>query len=477
MNSAAPAFPVTDAELLGSLLAETAIAIDVKDPGGRYLRVSPSCATLLGLRRPEEAVGRTAADFLSAAGAHSAQVDEQAVMRTGRAILDVERRELHANGNVTWMSVSRQPLLDSTGTIVGTIGMARDITRRKLADEALRATNERLKRVIATQRELAGSAHDLHAVMQVVADRAVELTGADGAAIQLVDGEELLTRAASGADLGPPQQRRVADGVESHALRSGRPLLLKEVAKDPRVPGSRHGAAHSLVCAPFFHAGVPAGTVEVFIGAPDRVFDEHDRNTVSLLAAVLSTALSQAAESTARRTEVETLARFEATFQGAPNGIAMVTADGAIAACNPAFHAFVGYTDAELAGLTLGGDLLQHSDAEHDALFAALISGDATATASSASSAAATARLRGATLRSRPCATRPAARPSRSRWCRTSARASRPRRRATVWSSSCASPRSSSPSASWRPASRTRSTRRSSTSATASTFSPTPSAT
>ena len=147
-------------------------------------------------------------------------------------------------------------------------------------------------------------------------------------------------------------------------------------SRGSRVPGARHGIARSLVCAPFFHGGVPAGTVEVFISTPGRGFDEHDRNTVSLLAAMLSTALSQAAEFTAKRSQVETLARFEASFQGAPNGIAMVTADGAIAACNPAFHAFVGFTDEELVGLTLGGDLLPGADAEHDELFAALLAGE-----------------------------------------------------------------------------------------------------
>jgi PAS domain S-box-containing protein len=376
MTLTANELPVTEAELLASLLADTVIAIDVKDPEGRYLRVSPACASLLGLRRPEDAVGRTAADFLSAAGAHSAQVDEQAVMRTGRPIVDVERREVHADGRVSWASISRQPLLDSSGATVGTIGLARDITRRKQADEALRATNERLKRVIATQRELAASALDLGAVTQVVVERAQELTGADGASVQLVEGDELHTRAACGADVELPGRRPIAGGVESHVLRSGRPLLLREVAKDPRVPDAGHGAARSLVCAPFSHGGVPVGTVDVFICSSDRVFDEHDRNTVSLLAAMLSTALSQAAEFTAKRTQVETLARFEATFQGAPNGIAMVTADGAIAACNPAFHAFVGYTDDQLAALTLAGDLLQASDAEHDALFAELMAGE-----------------------------------------------------------------------------------------------------
>jgi PAS domain S-box-containing protein len=369
---------VTEAELLSSLLDESAIAIDFKDIEGRYLRVSPAAAGLLGLRRPEDAVGHTAAAFLSAAGAQSAQVDHEAAMRTGRASFDIERPEVHADGRVSWWSISRQPLRDFAGAIVGTVGTARDITRRKLADDSLLAANERLKRVIATQRELAAhtSNLDLDAVTQVVVERAQELTGADGASVQFVDGDELTAGAACGADSGLPDRRPLTSGLERHALRSGRALLIKDVATDPRAVGTGHGAARSLVCAPFSHGGLPVGTVDVFISSSDRVFDEQDRNMISLLAAVMSTALSEAAELSAQRAELETLARFEATFHGAPNGIAMVNRDGAIVACNPAFRAFVGYTDDELAGMALATDLLHAPDPEHDALFAALMEGE-----------------------------------------------------------------------------------------------------
>jgi PAS domain S-box-containing protein len=371
MSHAADYAAIGDVVLLASVLEESPLAIDIKDRDGHYLRVSHACAALLGLRRPQDAVGHTAADFLSVDGARATQVDEQAVMRTGRPIVDVERREVDAQGRVAWWLISRQPLRDGGGEIVGTVGITRDITQRKLTDDALLSSNERLKRVIATQRELAASALDLHAVTQVVAERARELTGADGATVCLVDGDDLLARASSGAAIGLAARRPIEGGVEMHALRNGRPLLLREVAKDPRVPGGAHGVARSLVCAPFFHGGVGAGTVEVFVTGSDHALDEHDRNTVALLAQMLSTALSQAAEFTAKRMQVETLARFEATFQGAPIGIVMVTADRAIVACNPAFNALVSYTGDELASLTLD-DLIEDPDAER---FEALMAG------------------------------------------------------------------------------------------------------
>jgi hypothetical protein len=37
-----------------------------------------------------------------------------------------------ADGRVAWWSISRQPLVDSAGAIVGTIGLVQEITMRKL---------------------------------------------------------------------------------------------------------------------------------------------------------------------------------------------------------------------------------------------------------------------------------------------------------------------------------------------------------
>jgi PAS domain S-box-containing protein len=354
--------PHAPADLLTSLLADNPAAIDFKDRDGRYLRVSPACASLLGLRDPAAAVGMTKADFLSREAAELERRDEQMVMKTGRSILDIERREEHADGRVTWSLVSRQPLCDALGAIVGTIGSARDITRRKLADEALQGVNARLTSVITTQRELAASALDLNAVIQLVVERARELSEADGAAVLILDGGEVAIRAAGGALAESAGRRRpVENSIAGAALRFGRPLLIRDVATDPR--SGSDGGSGSVICAPFFHGSEPAGAVEVRRATPP--FEANERNVVALLASMLSTALSQAAEFTAKRAQVEALAHFEAIFDGAPVGIAMLTAEGAIVTSNPAFHDFFGYSAEELVGLRFE-QLLYDDDAGRD---------------------------------------------------------------------------------------------------------------
>ena len=76
--------------------------------------------------------------------------------------------------------------------------MVQDITSRKLAELALRDQNARLSRVVETQAEIAAADLELDGVSQLIAKRAQELTGADGAMVSILDGDELLTAAAIG---------------------------------------------------------------------------------------------------------------------------------------------------------------------------------------------------------------------------------------------------------------------------------------
>ncbi len=61
-------------------------------------------------------------------------------MRTGRPLVGLEEKETWPDGRTTWVSTTKVPLRDSRGQIIGTFGISRDITERKRAEEALRAS-------------------------------------------------------------------------------------------------------------------------------------------------------------------------------------------------------------------------------------------------------------------------------------------------------------------------------------------------
>ena len=65
-------------------------------------------------------------------------------------------------------------------------------------NDALREDAERLSAIIATQREIAGNAHEFTAVLSLIAQRTQDLTHASGAAIDLIEHNELVSRNATG---------------------------------------------------------------------------------------------------------------------------------------------------------------------------------------------------------------------------------------------------------------------------------------
>jgi len=80
------------------------------------------------------------------------------------------------------------------------------------ANEALRQDAEQLSAIIATQHDIATAGHNFMAVMTLIAERAQKLTRAMGAAIELIERDELVYRVG-------PAQRRDMSGCGSQSRR------------------------------------------------------------------------------------------------------------------------------------------------------------------------------------------------------------------------------------------------------------------
>ena len=119
-----------------------------KDRESRFLRISNAQARLFGLSDPSLAIGKTDFDFFTADHAGRAYRDEQEILATGRPLIGVEERETWPDGRESWVSTTKMPLSDPDGQIIGTFGVSRDITARKAAEKALRASEEFTKRIL-----------------------------------------------------------------------------------------------------------------------------------------------------------------------------------------------------------------------------------------------------------------------------------------------------------------------------------------
>ena len=116
-------------ELLQALVQTIPDSIYFKDRDHRFVLVNKAKADHWGVT-PEVMIGKTDFDFLPKDQAQQAVEDEAEIMRTGAPILDKVEKITGSDGSERWLSVTKLPRRDSSGEIIGTMGISRDITRR-----------------------------------------------------------------------------------------------------------------------------------------------------------------------------------------------------------------------------------------------------------------------------------------------------------------------------------------------------------
>lgn len=126
---------IQQSHLLDNLLNASPDRIYFKDLRSRFIRMNHATARSFGLASPGDAVGKTDADFFSEEHARQAYEDEQQIISTGEAMVGKEEKETWPDGRVTWASSSKYAMTDDAGKIIGIIGISRDITPRKEAEE------------------------------------------------------------------------------------------------------------------------------------------------------------------------------------------------------------------------------------------------------------------------------------------------------------------------------------------------------
>ena len=153
-----------DQYFLDSLLNNIPEHIYFKDIESRFIRISKSLANQFGLENPSEAIGKTDLDYFSKEHAKLAYEDEQEIIRTGR-ILSIEEKETWNDRPDTWVLTTKMPLYGRKGEIIGTFGISKDITERKIADDKLRlkaaSLQEQIEEINRLQNQLKEQAsHD-----------------------------------------------------------------------------------------------------------------------------------------------------------------------------------------------------------------------------------------------------------------------------------------------------------------------------
>jgi PAS domain S-box-containing protein len=101
----------------------------LKDKDGKFLAVNGPFARACGIPR-EELLGKTDFDFWPQELAQRYKDDDEQVMKT-RKRKSIEETLVHTEGRDVWIETIKSPIYDENGEVIGTTGIARDITERK----------------------------------------------------------------------------------------------------------------------------------------------------------------------------------------------------------------------------------------------------------------------------------------------------------------------------------------------------------
>ena len=149
-------------QLVQTILDATPDLVSLKDVQLRYRSVNRSFCSFVG-RTQEEIIGKSVADIFSPAQASTAANEEEQVMLTGLPI-SVERLFIAQSGERRLFHVVKTAVSDASGSVIGVLSTARDITEMRSLHERV-AHAQRLESI---GQLAAGVAHEINTPLGII---------------------------------------------------------------------------------------------------------------------------------------------------------------------------------------------------------------------------------------------------------------------------------------------------------------------
>ncbi|MBI4670810.1 MAG: PAS domain S-box protein [Chloroflexi bacterium] len=141
-------------DLLQAIMDTLPDLIFFKDRESRFVRSNAAHLQNLGAQSMDQIRGKTDADFHVAVAAHDFAEDENRVIATGIPILNKLEANPELDGTERYFSTSKVPWRDAQGNIIGTLGVAHNVTQTVLAEKRLAAEVAERERTEAELRKL-----------------------------------------------------------------------------------------------------------------------------------------------------------------------------------------------------------------------------------------------------------------------------------------------------------------------------------
>jgi PAS domain S-box-containing protein len=224
----------------------------LKDTQSRYLAVNQAAADTCGLST-EALVGKSDPDIRPPELAAAFLRDDREVMasRSGKMVEELQL----VDGRRTWMETFKAPVLDEDGTVLGTVGFARDISERKSVDEAREMALAEAQRLASVRSEfLAQMSHELRTPLNGILGYAQVLRRDSGldhrhmAGLDVIQqsGEHLLSLINDVLDLAKIEAGKLE--LESAAILL--PRFLHDICAIIALKAEQKALAFECVCAP-----------------------------------------------------------------------------------------------------------------------------------------------------------------------------------------------------------------------------------
>jgi len=189
--------------------------------------------------------------------------------------------------------------------------------RRQTHEESARGEIERLAAIIQTQNDIALAGLDLDVVMRLISERAMILCGAGGAAVGLIEGEEMYYRVCTGYSTQFQGARvPVSSTMAGASVLRGEVMRSDDTERDPRVnaPVARHYKIRSMLNVPLKRDNQTVGVLSIAAQVP-YAFVDSDERTLELMAGLLGAAMGNAAEHAAKQALMTEVASIVTALQ------------------------------------------------------------------------------------------------------------------------------------------------------------------